>query len=68
MASDARARLSQAFDVFGSNGMLLVFHDSGDLLGTTAEGADPPPHSGAGRTSLQERVAEANARSRGEIL
>ncbi|MER6532185.1 hypothetical protein [Streptomyces sp. NPDC001508] len=68
MASDARARLSEAFDLFGSNGMLLVFYDPDDPLGTTAEGADAALHSGVGRTTLRERVAEANARSRGEIL
>ncbi|MEV5880952.1 hypothetical protein AB0L75_43665 [Streptomyces sp. NPDC052101] len=68
MTSDARARLSEAFNLCGSNGMGLVFHDPDDPLGTTAEGADAPPHSDVGRSSLRERVAEANARSRGEIL
>ncbi|GAA0632383.1 hypothetical protein GCM10009535_05080 [Streptomyces thermocarboxydovorans] len=68
MASDARARLSEAFELFGSDGRLRVFHDPDDPLGTTAEGADTPPHSGVERSPLREKVAKANARSRGEIL
>ncbi|MFE4577325.1 hypothetical protein [Streptomyces chartreusis] len=63
MASSARERLSEAIQLFGDDGKLIVFKDPDDPLGTTAEGADLAPHSG-----LRERVAKANARSRGEIL
>ncbi|GAA4053529.1 hypothetical protein GCM10022233_26020 [Streptomyces shaanxiensis] len=68
MASDARARLSSAIRMLGHDGQLLVFKDPDDALGTTADGADPAPHSGIERPALRERVARANARSRGEIL
>jgi hypothetical protein len=70
MANTAREALSEAIDQFGHEGRLLVFHDPGDPLGTTAEGADLAPHSGleAPRSKLREQVAKANARSRGEIL
>jgi hypothetical protein len=63
MASDARAKLSEAIELFGADGALVVFKDLDDPGGTTAEGADLPP-----LTRLSEKVAEANARSRGEIL
>ncbi|MGP2442553.1 hypothetical protein [Streptomyces sp. JW3] len=71
MASSARAALSEAIEEYGVNGRLLVFHDPGDPFGTTAEGADLPPYGGdpwGRRSRLREKVAEANARSRGEIL
>ncbi|QEV70256.1 hypothetical protein CP983_28850 [Streptomyces chartreusis] len=68
MASDARARLSTAMQQHGQDGLLLVFKDRDDALGTTAEGADMAPHSGLSRPTMRERVAKANARSRGEIL
>ncbi|MFF5649517.1 hypothetical protein ACFY8N_13915 [Streptomyces collinus] len=65
MADSARARLSEAMELFGEGGKLIVFKDPADPLGTTAEGADHAPHSGL---LLRTKVAEANARSRGEIL
>ncbi|MFI1834022.1 hypothetical protein [Streptomyces olivaceoviridis] len=68
MASDARARLSEVIDRHGHDGQVLIFKDTDDPFGTTAEGADLAPHSGIGRPTLRERVATANARSRGEIL
>jgi hypothetical protein len=54
MASSARAALSEAIEEYGVNGRLLVFHEPGDPWGR--------------RSRLREKVAEANARSRGEIL
>lgn len=67
--SEARARLSQAIRLFGADGALVVFKDPDDPGGTTAEGADLPPLKRLDPTpSLSEKVAEANARSRGEIL
>ncbi|WP_018549691.1 hypothetical protein [Streptomyces sp. LaPpAH-108] len=41
MASEARARLSEAFELFGIDGVLVVFHDPNDPLGVTAEGRTP---------------------------
>lgn len=67
MTSDARARLSAAIEEHGHDGQLLVFNDPDDPFGTTAEGADDAPYDGI-RSRLRERVAKANARSRGEIL
>jgi hypothetical protein len=70
MAGTARERLSEAIELFGHEGKLLVFRDTEDPFGTTAEGADLVPHSGVERprSRLREEVARANARSRGEIL
>jgi hypothetical protein len=70
MAGTARERLSEAIELFGHEGKLLVFRDTDDPFGTTAEGADLVPHSGVERprSRLREEVARANARSRGEIL
>ncbi|MFE8993292.1 hypothetical protein ACFYMI_36850 [Streptomyces collinus] len=68
MADSARARLSEAMELFGEDGKLIVFKDTADPLGTTAEGADLAPHSGIERSPLRTKVAEANARSRGELL
>lgn len=70
MPQSAREGLSEAIKLFGHDGQLVVFKDSGDPLGTTAEGANPPPYSGTEgpRPKLREKVAEANARSRGELL
>lgn len=66
MASEARARLAQSIAEHGNDGLLLVFNDAEDPLGTSAEGADLAPHSGVGgpRPTLRERVAEANRQSR----
>ncbi|MFE5752889.1 hypothetical protein ACFQ7I_04050 [Streptomyces massasporeus] len=63
MTDNARARLSEVMELFGEDGKLIVFKDPADPLGTTAEGADLAPVS-----RLRTKVAEANARSRGEIL
>ncbi|QFQ96313.1 hypothetical protein F9278_08980 [Streptomyces phaeolivaceus] len=71
MSGSARARLAEAIKLFGTDGRLLVFHDPHDPCGSTAEGADLAPHSGIERTTdptLREKVREANARSRGEVL
>ncbi|MEU6240556.1 hypothetical protein [Streptomyces sp. NPDC047024] len=68
MASDARARLSEAFELFGIDGVLVVIHEPNDPSGVAVEGADTPPHSVVTHSRLRERVAEANARSRGERL
>jgi hypothetical protein len=70
MAHTARERLSEAMELFGHEGRLLVFRDGDDPFGTTAEGADPAPHSGVEtpRSRLSEAVARANAKSRGEVL
>jgi hypothetical protein len=70
MAQTARERLSEAIELFGHEGKLLVFRDADDPFGTTAEGADTAPYSGIERprSRLREEVAKANARSRGEIL
>ncbi|GAA4813812.1 hypothetical protein [Streptomyces ziwulingensis] len=70
MASSARAALSEAIEQYGVNGRLLVFHDPGDPFGTAEEWADRPPYGGdqGGRSRLREKVAQANARSRGETL
>ncbi|MEU8950885.1 hypothetical protein [Streptomyces sp. NPDC048489] len=70
MAQTARERLSEAMELFGDEGRLMVYRAADDPLGTTAEGADPAPHSGieAPRSKLSEAVARANAQSRGEVL
>ncbi|MFE9924234.1 hypothetical protein ACFYQA_22430 [Streptomyces sp. NPDC005774] len=70
MAHSAREALSEAIERYGTDGMLLVFHDPDDPCGTTAEGADLPPLARVGKpgTELSERVGQANARSRGELL
>ncbi|GAA0914095.1 MULTISPECIES: hypothetical protein [Streptomyces] len=64
----AREKLSEAFERFGEDGRLRVL--KGDPFGTLTESTDPPPDfdpEGA-RSKLHEKLAEANARSRGEIL
>ncbi|WP_405392386.1 hypothetical protein OG596_33950 [Streptomyces sp. NBC_01102] len=70
MAYSAREALSEAIEQNGHDGKLLVFHGTDDPLGTSAEGADLPPFDGieGRRSTLRERVAKANARSRGEVL
>ncbi|GGX65035.1 hypothetical protein GCM10010358_19260 [Streptomyces minutiscleroticus] len=73
MANEARERLGEAIEPFGHEGRLFVVGKPGDLLGESPEGADPAPHSAMtapvdGRPPLIERVREANARSRGELL
>ncbi|AVH58369.1 MULTISPECIES: hypothetical protein [Streptomyces] len=70
MAHTTRERLSEAIDLFGHDGALVVFHDHDDPCGTTAEGADLPPLTrlDSQHPELSEKVSKANARSRGELL
>ncbi|MYV48234.1 hypothetical protein [Streptomyces sp. SID2888] len=70
MERTARERLAEAIELFGHDGMLLVFHDPDDPGGTTADGPDLPPRSGLGgdRADLRRKLAQVNARSRGELL
>ncbi|MGW1040076.1 hypothetical protein [Streptomyces sp. NPDC002547] len=70
MAHSARGRLSEAIDLFGNDGTLVVFHDPDDPCGTTAEGADLAPLKRVEpvHPELSEKVAKVNARSRGELL
>ncbi|WAB08754.1 hypothetical protein SEA_ANDRIS_50 [Streptomyces phage Andris] len=68
--SEARDLLAEAMEVFGQDGKLVMFKDPHDpfglatdwgVLATEAGLVDPEP-------TLSEKVAHANARSRGELL
>jgi hypothetical protein len=70
MPSSAREALSEVIRLFGDEGRLIVLKDGGEPFGTAANGADLHPYSDTDgpRSKLREKVAEVNARSRGEIL
>lgn len=68
--SEARDVLAECMEVFGHDGKLVMFKDRDDPFGlatdwgalATAAGlVDPEP-------TLSDKVAYANARSRGEVL